>query len=134
MAFLAGCEDNGEPVPSHDPDAPAAVKATPVFKERVEALRELLAPELPPCLTVRSVRILSIAWVWRYLGKGFGAAAQLRNSQEVSIRIGVWAWGESEESSNWREFTNVIEILEEEGAAGRLYKTEVYLFTDNSTV
>jgi hypothetical protein len=48
MDFIAGCEDNGEPVPSHDPDAPAAVKATPVFKEGVEALRELLAPELTP--------------------------------------------------------------------------------------
>jgi hypothetical protein len=58
----------------------------------------------------------------------------LRNSPEVSIRIGVWAWDESEESSNWREFTNVIETLEEEGAAGRLYKTEVYFLTDNSTV
>jgi hypothetical protein len=58
----------------------------------------------------------------------------MRNSPEVSIRIGVWAWDENEESSNWREFTNVIETLEEEGAAGLLYKKELYLFTDNSTV
>jgi hypothetical protein len=58
----------------------------------------------------------------------------LRNPPEVIIHIGVWAWDESEESSNWREFTNVIETLEEEGATGRLYKTEVYFFTDNLTV
>jgi hypothetical protein len=68
MAFLAECEDNGEPVPSHDSDAPTIVKATPGFKYGVEALRELLAPELPPHLMVRSVRILSIAY-------GFGDAS-----------------------------------------------------------
>jgi hypothetical protein len=103
MVFLAGCEDNGEPVPSHNADAPATVKANPGFKYGVEALRELLAPELPPRLNVRSFRILSVAYVFGDAsGKGFGVATQLRNSPEVSTRIGVCSWDESEESSNWR--------------------------------
>jgi hypothetical protein len=81
------------------------------------------------------VRILSVLYCFGDAsGKGFGAATQLRNSPEVSISIGVWAWDESEESSNWRDFTNCVETLEEEGAAGRLYRTEVYSFTDSSTV
>jgi hypothetical protein len=84
---------------------------------------------------VRSVRFLSVTYGFGDAsGKGFGSATQLRNSPEVSIRIRAWSWDESEESSNWREFTNVIETLEEEGAYGSLYKTEVYFFTDNSTV
>jgi hypothetical protein len=47
-SYLAGCEDEGEPVPSHDPDAPSTVKATPGFKDGVEALCQLLALEIPP--------------------------------------------------------------------------------------
>jgi hypothetical protein len=46
----------------------------------------------------------------------------------------VWTTEESEESSNWREFTNVVETLEEEAASGKLDKCILYFFTDNSTV
>ena len=41
---------------------------------------------------------------------------------------------EDPESSNWKEFTNVVESLEEEGEEGNLDNAEVYMFTDNSTV
>lgn len=46
----------------------------------------------------------------------------------------MWTTEESEESSNWREFTNVVETLEEEAASGKLDKCILYFFTDNSTV
>jgi hypothetical protein len=65
------------------------------------------------------------------LAKVFGSALQESKEAGISIRIGVWSWTESGESSNWREFTNCIEA---EGAAGRLYQALVFLFTDNSTV
>jgi hypothetical protein len=38
------------------------------------------------------------------------------NQSKHSVQIGVWGYSESiKESSNWREFTNVLEGLEEEG-------------------
>ncbi len=39
----------------------------------------------------------------------------------------------AEESSNWREFTNLVECLEERASLGILEDSEVFMFTDNST-
>jgi hypothetical protein len=52
----------------------------------------------------------------------------------ISYRIGAWGNDESDESSNWGEFTNVVESLEEEAECGQLTNTVVYFFTDNSNV
>ena len=35
---------------------------------------------------------------------------------------------------NWKEFTNVVEALEEEGEESNLNHAEVFMFTNNSTV
>ena len=52
----------------------------------------------------------------------------------MHFECGQWiAKVTEEESSNWREFTNVVEYLEKRGAAGHLDKSEVFMFTDNST-
>jgi hypothetical protein len=41
---------------------------------------------------------------------------------------------ERDESSNFREFRNVVESLEDEGESGRLKDCRVFFCTDNSTV
>jgi hypothetical protein len=46
----------------------------------------------------------------------------------------VWGAHDKPESSNWKEFTNVVEALEEEGLEGNLDNAEVFMFTDNATV
>jgi hypothetical protein len=46
----------------------------------------------------------------------------------------VWSAIEEEESSNYRELTNLVEDTELEAEAGNLRQTELFLFTDNSTV
>jgi hypothetical protein len=135
VTHLAGCEETGSPFPSHDQAAPATVQTTPVFEDGVTDLAQLFLSDEPPCLQVRSSSILSVIYGFGDAsGKGFVSALQERKEAGISIRIGVWSWTESEESSNWKEFTNYIEALEAEGVAGRLYQTLVYLFTDNSTV
>jgi hypothetical protein len=49
------------------------------------------------------------------------------------FRVGVWDSDEETESSNYREFTNLVEDTEAEAESGRLQQTELFLFTDNST-
>ena len=52
-------------------------------------------------------------------GSGFGSTFEARDG--TRFRIGMWSGDESDEtSSNWKEFTNVVKSLEEEGKHGPL--------------
>jgi hypothetical protein len=98
------------------------------------ALGEILSPPTPPdVLVIRSNAILQI--IYRFgdaSGKGFGS--MVMSEQGVKIHIGLWEPDAEDESSNWKEFENVVEALEEEGENGALDGCLVYFFTDNSTV
>jgi hypothetical protein len=65
---------------------------------------------------------------------GTGLGSTFTCGLGFTYRIGVWGDDESDQSSNWKEFTNVVESLEEEAALGHLDHSEVFMFTDNSTV
>ena len=71
-------------------------------------------------------------------GTAYGTAFQKAPKQgiptEVYFECGQWTPKVgSQESSNWRELTNLVEFLEGQGATGFLNDSEVFLFTDNST-
>ena len=52
----------------------------------------------------------------------------------MEFQFGQWLVSAAEEeSSNWREFTNVVEFLELKGREGKLTGCELFMFTDNST-
>jgi hypothetical protein len=65
-------------------------------------------------------------------GMGFGSSIQ--TATMLLYRIGVWVGDEDNETSNYHEFTNVVEALEEEGAIGRLADCHVFFCRDKSTV
>ena len=65
---------------------------------------------------------------------GTGLGATFTCGTGFNYRIGVWGPDDAGQSSNWREFTNIVESLEEEAGLGNLANTEVFMFTDNSTV
>ena len=48
--------------------------------------------------------------------------------------MGVWGKDEDHESSNWKEFENVVTTLEQESKEDRLRGSLVILAVDNSTV
>jgi hypothetical protein len=52
----------------------------------------------------------------------------------IKYRIGLWGKEDEDESSNWKEFENQVEALEQEATEGNLTNALVYFFTDNSTV
>jgi hypothetical protein len=117
---------------AHD-GAPKTVRPVPRLAGDVRALSRLMSGETPPVVTLRAKFIYTVKYGFGDAsGKGFGATFALRKG--VSYRIGVWKKDDDGESSNWREFTNVVESLEEEAAAGRLDNAMVFFFTDNKTV
>lgn len=65
---------------------------------------------------------------------GSGLGLTFNSGPGFTFRIGVWGSLDQDESSNWKEFTNVVESLEEEGKTGNLENTELFVFTDNTTV
>lgn len=65
---------------------------------------------------------------------GTGIRATFTCGSGFNFRIGVWGSDEdNESSSNWKEFTILVESLEEEGSEGNLSDAEEYMFTDNTT-
>ena len=60
---------------------------------------------------------------------------QSHRSNDLNIRIGVWSSTEETElSSNWKEFGNVVGAIENEGKEGRLKNAMTLFTTDNTTV
>ena len=103
--------------------------ASPQLVEDIRALKQLMNTEEPPLFILRSANIVTVVF-------GFGDAlgSTFTCGSGFTYRIGVWGSLEKDESSNWKEFTNVVEAMEEEASAGRLNNSEVFMFTDNSTV
>ena len=56
------------------------------------------------------------------------------DGEHMKYRVGTWGPDEDSESSNWKEFSNVVEALEREAAEKTLSQSIVILATDNSTV
>jgi hypothetical protein len=115
------------------PAPPKVVSATYRLQQDLFALREILKPLSPPAVLIRSNVILQIVYGFGDAsGKGFGST--VLSKRGVKFRIGLWEPDAEDESSNWKEFENVVEALQEEGQSGALDGCLVYFFTDNSTV
>ena len=117
----------------HDKEAPSMVKASPSLIEDVSALGVLFSPSEVPVVNVRCRGVVTVIFGFGD-ASGTGLGATFTCGSGFNFRIGVWGAEEDNESSNWKEFTNIVESLEEEGSEGNLSDAEVYMFTDNSTV
>jgi hypothetical protein len=112
-------------------EAPRTVKPVPRFLDDLGCLVQIFSSEAPPIIILRSKLVFMVIYGFGDAsGKGFGST--FGRGEDISYRIGTWATKEAEESSNWREFTNVVEALEEEAEGGELTNTRVYFFTDNA--
>ena len=118
---------------TEEPGAPVLVRASPRMAMDVLALLAIMEPPVVPRVSIRLKTILSVVYGFGDAsGTGLGATFTCGNG--FNYRIGVWGTSEESESSNWKEFTNVVDSLEEEAEAGNLGDAEVFMFTDNSTV
>ena len=114
-------------------DAPKEVKACPWFFTDLDTLTRFFDLPEPPAISLRTNRIVTVVY-------GFGDAsgselgATFTNGTGFSYRVGVWGSSDAAESSNWKEFTNIVDSLEDEAEAGHLQDSEVFMFADNATV
>jgi len=112
---------------------PKTVKALPRFRKSVDALQALFSCDEPPSVTVRTADVQFIVYGFADASKsGFGASLEYVDG--VRYRVGTWSSDEDNASSNFREFANIVETIEEEVNNGRLKNSTLILATDNSTV
>ena len=112
---------------------PTEVTASTRFSDDVRALSELFTPSEVPEVSLRSKEIVTVIYGFGD-ASGTGLGATFTCGTGFTFRVGVWGPDESDQSSNCREFTNIVESLEDEALTGSLDHTEVFMFTDNSTV
>lgn len=102
-------------------NAPDIITSSPSLKCDVEALAAaMFSPEKVPQQVVISCSTSTVMIVVYYgfgnaSGTGLGCVTFTCGSG-FNFQIGVWDSTEDPELSNWKEFTNIIESLEDEEA------------------
>ena len=97
-------------------------------------MARLLEPIDPPVLVnLRSKRIVTTIYGFGD-ASGSGLGSTFTHGSGFTYRIGVWDTDDANESSNWKEFCNIVTSLEDEAKDGNLADSEIFMFTDNSTV
>ena len=112
---------------------PTMVTASIRLSDDVRALSAMFSCISPPQVNLRSRKIITVIYGFGD-ASGTGLGSTFTCGSGFTYRIGVWGPDESNQSSNWREFTNIVESLEEEAQVGNLHNAEVFMFTDNTTV
>ena len=93
----------------------------------------LFDSDKPPLVTDRALSLQFVLYGFVGASKqGFGAILETDN--KLKFRVGTWGSDSSEHSSNWREFTNLVDTLQEEAISGHLTNSIIIITTDNSTV
>ena len=112
---------------------PKRVKPVGRFFECFKALQKFFTNSAPPIVTHRSSNYQLIAYGFADASKGgFGASVEYQDHSK--FRVGVWGKDMDNDSSNFREFNNIVETIEEEEKLGNLNNVTLILATDNSTV
>ena len=112
---------------------PKLIRGVSRLFQDLHTLTELLAASAPPAVNVRSLTIWMVLYGFADAsGRGFGSTVLGRDG--IRYRIGTWDKDTEEESSNYREFENVVLALEDEASRGHMRGAAIYMCTDNSTV
>jgi hypothetical protein len=112
--------------------APPEVPCIPELLQALPALETFFKQPNPPRILVRSAHLLYVRYGFAD-ASGTGLGASITTDEGIRIRIGTWGQDSEEETSNWREFENLVTTLEAEGKKGNLDGAVVVMCTDNST-
>jgi hypothetical protein len=112
---------------------PKTVKSVPELAQALPALELLFSQETPPRMLVKSASLLYILRYGFADASGTGLGASITTDEGIRVRIGTWGSDSQDESSNWREFENLVTTPEAEGERGNLKGAAVVMCTDNYT-
>ena len=106
------------------------VSPVPRFHRCLEALLLLMSSEKPPVIVVRAAKTTVIVYSCvDTSGSGFGSTLLLKG--KIHYRIGTWSSTEDSNSSNWREFENLVCEVDQAGV--KSWIVEAVLHKGNSS-
>jgi hypothetical protein len=112
---------------------PVRVRPVKRLKKDVQAMMLLTKSKDPPPREVHPGFCAQAVYGFRDASKdGFGASVEIE-AKGVVWRSGTWSLSTREESSNFREFQNLVEVIESLVSKGALAGHKVFMFTDNLT-
>eukprot|EP00978_Attheya_sp_CCMP212_P049351 scaffold653047_cov59-Attheya_sp.AAC.1 len=109
---------------------PVMARAVPQLIWDMHALKEFFSCTMAPRVCVRSTVLFLLKYGF-VDASGCGVGATITTPNGLRFREGIWGVNSSNESSNWREYTNLVEFLENEVTLGNLNGAMVYICTDN---
>ena len=114
-------------------EGPKTVRAVPRLLNDVRALKRLMSSERPILKRIRCSRAGQVFYGFGDAsGAGFGATIQI--GKDIKYEYGQWTSQiTEEESSNWRELSNLVLTLKRLAFEQKLQDCELFIFTDNST-
>ena len=116
-----------------NPEAPLWVTPVPRFHQCLKVLSKMFDEELPTIVSVRSTTCQVVVYGFVDASRsGFGSTLLVKGS--IEYRIGTWSSKEDANSSNWREFENLVCEVEQAGTKGWLNNSTVIIATDNQVV
>ena len=93
------------------------VLPVPRFHQCLGVLEKVFEEDLPPVVSVRSTSCMVLVYGFvDASGSGFGSTLLVK--EKIKYRIGTWSSLEDSNSSNWREFENLVCEVEEAGKKG----------------
>ena len=117
-------------------DDPVKVMPVPWLFRSLDMLEALMCEDSPVVAPVRHERVAQLIYGFADAsGRGLGVSTQVDGSDQIQVRLGVWACSEeTETSSNWKELANVQRYLEDKEKRENLRNSIIFMFTDNSAV
>jgi hypothetical protein len=130
MELLIRNSDAPNEAEGREEGAPSFAKPIPWYEADVMALKSLTEPQLPHYLHVRSKFFITVSYGFvDASGKVFGSKITIDGS--LLWRSGQWKEFYEDESSNRREFENVVIASEESYSKTGIHDMELFMFTDN---
>mmetsp|Transcript_23389 Transcript_23389/g.35445 ORF Transcript_23389/g.35445 Transcript_23389/m.35445 type:complete len:141 (-) Transcript_23389:5022-5444(-) len=98
----------------------------------MKSLLTLFGAKSPPVWLVRSRQATEFFYGFRDAsGSSFWASFELNGA--VECEYGYWCTEDSEESSNWRELSNLVSAVKNFVKKHVITNSEIFIFTDNTT-
>ena len=116
--------------------APKFVMPVPRLRDDLYMLDGIFSGDIPSKFPIRFSKFAVVMYGFvDASGRGLGSMVQDEDESGLHVRMGVWSTTLTKErSSNWKEFSNLVQTVKDQARRRKLINSVLFMFTDSSTV